>query len=230
MKIIFSILGALLFISTSVLAGEVSLSDTLREYVAANSIWPGAEIAVENIRLKGDELKGGEFDRLIVSSRNGARTTGKVSFNVTLLKGDRSVRTVVAVADVSVLRNVVIAGGPIKMRGEIGPRDVRLAKRDVSQIPANAAFSLGEVVGKEAKRPIQAGSVVREDYLLMPLLVKRGQLINVQGNGGLIVVRSKATAITDGFMGTIIKARTPGGREISGTVSGRGQMVVDLGR
>ncbi len=229
MKIFISVLSFLVLISTGVWGAERSLQETLRDYIAANSAWPGATVTVENLSLKGDALVGNEYDRLIVSSRNGARTTGRVSFNITLLKGERSVRTVVAVADVSVLRNVVVAGGPIKMHGDISASDVMLLMRDISKIPVHAAVSLDSVIGKEARRPIQAGSVVRDDYLLRPQLVKRGQSITVLGESGLIVVRSRATAITGGVRGALIKARTPGGREISGTVSGKGLILVDLG-
>ncbi|MFQ5427614.1 MAG: flagellar basal body P-ring formation chaperone FlgA [Thermodesulfobacteriota bacterium] len=228
MKVFALILGLLVFITADAHAGEITLEERLHDYIAGNGRWPGATIKVENIEVKGDGLKVGEFDNLIVSSRNGAKTTGRVSFNVTLLQGGRSMRTVVAVADVQVLRDVVVAHGPIRMRSEIGPEDVKLSKRDISEIPAKAALSLSGVVGKEARRPIQGGRIVRDDYLVNPMLVKRGQSVEVFGEGGVIVVRSRATAITGGSMGTLIKARTRGGREITGVVSGRAQIAVDL--
>jgi len=147
---------------------------------------------------------------------------------VALIRHGRVVKTVVATARVSFVRDVVVALRPIRMRERIGADDVELISKDVTAIPARALFSLADVVGKAAKRPISEGRVVRADYLRRVTLVKRGQLLDVRVESGLIMVRSRATAMSDGFMGSPIKARASGGREISGLVTGPGQMVVNL--
>lgn len=183
------LVGVLLFFTASAKAQESTLKTALVRYVRVHSSWPGALISVDNIEIRGDALKNGGFERLAVSSRNGARTTGRVSFNVSLFRGVKGLGSVVAVADVAVKRSVVVAETPVKMREEIGPEDVSLAFRDISKIPVNAALLLSDVVGKEAKRPIQAGRIVREDYLVKPLLVRRGQGVEVRGEGGPIVVK-----------------------------------------
>ncbi len=229
MSKIITILALIIISAASGVSAEsISLKSALVEYVTAHSRWPGAVVTVDNIELHGDVLAKDEVDALRVTSRNGARTTGRVSFNVSLLRGGRTLRTVVAVADVGVMRSVVVAAAPLKMRVEITPKDVRLELRDILKIPVNSAVFLDDVVGKAAKRPIQAGRIVRSDYLLKALLVRRGQGLDVRGAGGPIIIRSRATAITGGVLGSRIKARTAGGREIFGQVSGRGQIVVEL--
>jgi len=59
-------------------------------------------------------------------------------------------------------------------------------------------------------------------------MIKRGQTLDVRLRSASIVVRTKARALSDGFLGGHLKAMTAGGREISGEVSGPGQMVINL--
>jgi len=228
MKKVLFIFMLVFALSSVARAGDGGLKRALKEYLLANSRWPDALIAVDNVEVAGEGLPKHRFDDFQVSSRNSGRTTGRVSFNVALMSGGRRVGAVVATAHVRVLRRVVAAVRPIKMREEIGAGDVKLVSMDVSAIPASAAFSVDDVVGKAAKRHISAGRVVREDYLQRPRMVKRGQTLEVRVQGVNIIVRSRATAKNDGFFGSPVKAMTSGGREISGLVSGPGRMVVNL--
>jgi len=217
-----------LTLSSGAIAGNGGLEEALKKYLLANSRWPDAAITLENVEVMGGVLPTRGFTSYRISSRNKAFAAGRVSFNVALLKGERTVASAVVMADVGVLRSVVVTARPIRMREQIGVGDVRLERVNISVIPAAAALTLAEVVGKAAKRPLSAGRVVRTDYLQRPRMVKRGQSLDVRVEGASIMVRARATAISDGFLGSPIKARTSGGREISGLVSGPGQMVVNF--
>lgn len=228
MKSFLSVLVLVFIFASGASAGEAGLRAALREYLTTNSQWPGAALVLTNVEVLGEGLPKQGFDTYEISKRNRAKSTGKVSFNVALMRRGRTVKTVVIRAQVSFVREVVVALRPIRMRERIGADDVELIKKDVSAIPVRAVFTLADVVGKAAKRPISEGRVVREDFLRRATMVKRGQLLDVRVEGGVIMVRSRATAMSDGFMGSIIKAKAAGGREISGFVSGPGQMVVNL--
>jgi len=227
-RVLLFILLLLFILPTAAGGAEPGLKDALKKYLIANSPWPDAAIIVENVEVLGEGFSNISGKTIIITSRNRARATGRVSFNVTLKKGDRTVTTAVARADVRVVKNVVVAIRPIRMREKIASDDVRLQSMDVSSIPVTAAYSLDNVVGRTAKRPLSAGRVVRGDYLERTRMVKRGQLLDVRLRSGIILVRAKATAISDGFLGGTVRARTTGGRQIQGLVSGPGQMVVNL--
>jgi len=209
-------------------AEDSALRDALITYLSAASPWPGAVVAIDNVEVIGADFPGRGKGVFKISPRNKARSTGRVSFNVSLMREGRSVTAAVVRADVEFLKKVVVAARPIRMREVIASDDVRLSSMDVSAIPVTAAYSLDDVVGKSAKRPLSAGRVVREDYLQRTRMIKRGQLIDVRVKSGVIMVRSRATATSDGFLGGVIKARAAGGREISGEVSGPGEMVINL--
>ncbi len=218
-----------IFILSSV-AGAASdgLRDALREYLLSHSRWPGASMVIENVNVYGEGLSSKEGSTFIVTPRHRSRTTGRISFNVALEKGGRRLASSVVTADVRYMKKVVVTVHPIRMRERIGSDDVRLLSMDISSIPVTAASSLDAVVGKSAKRPLSAGRVVREDYLQRTPLVRRGQTLDVRVKSAAIVVRTKATALSDGFLGRPVKAVTAGGREISGEVSGPGQLVINL--
>jgi len=226
---IFLLIFLQIFIFSSVAgAAPDGLKDALREYLLTHSRWPGASIAIDNVEVYGEGLSNKEGNTFIITPRHRSRTTGRISFDVTLEKGGSRVGSSVVTADVRYMKKVVVTARPIRMRERIGSDDVRLLSMDISSIPVTAASSLADVVGKSARRPLSAGRVVREDYLQRTPMVKRGQLLDVRVRSASIVVRTKATAVSDGFMGGTVKAKTAGGREISGEVSGPGQMVINL--
>jgi len=218
-----------IFILSSV-AGAVSdgLKEALREYLSVNSRWPDASIAIDNVKVYGEGFLNKEGNTFIITPRHRSRTTGRISFNVTLEKGAGRVASSVVTANVRYMKKVVVTSRPIRMRERIGSDDVRLSAMDISSIPVTAAISIDDVVGKSAKRPLSEGRVVREDYLQKTPMIKRGQTLDVRVRSAAIVVRTKARALSDGFLGGPVKATTAGGREISGEVSGPGQMVINL--
>jgi len=202
----------------------------IREYVLSHGARraPGAKVSISEVRLRGGVMPRGQVRSVEVAPRNSGRLSGLVSFNVTVRRPAKRDAALVVTARVRVVRTVVRAARTIRMHGVIGAGDVELASLDASAVPRAAAMSLEDVVGMEATRPITAGRVVRTDYLKRPLMVRKGQNLVVMARVGQILVRARATALGDARLDTVVKARTPGGRIISGLVTGPGHIAVEM--
>ncbi len=231
-KLLFALLLVLLLPAlTAAAEGPMALLEAaITEYVLSHSSQtaPGARVSISAVRLRGGVFPSGKVESLEVAPRNGARLSGPVSFNVSVKRrGMRDVNVVVT-ARVRMIRTVVRAARTIRMHELIGASDVELADVDARGVPGAAAGTLGEVVGMEAARPISAGRIVRTDYLKRPLMVKKGQNLVVMARVGQILVRARATALGDARLDSVVKARTPGGRIISGLVTGPGHIAVEM--
>jgi len=203
----------------------------IREYVLQHSgpfIERGDEVIVSEVRTAYGAIPRGRAFSYEISARNRGRMEGRVSFNVRVLRGGRVVRTVITTARVRVLRTVVRALRRLGMGEVIGEGDVESARVEARDVPATAARGTGEVVGMAARRPITAGRVIRTDYLERPRMVRKGQRVLVLATVGPIMVRSRAIALSDGLLDGEVKARTTGGRVISGEVTGPGEITVEL--
>lgn len=90
-----------------------------------------------------------------------------------------------------------------------------------------AYTSLEEVIGKETKLLLREGQPLTDANCLPPLMVRRGELVDVVSGGGGLQVRMKAKAKRDGRLGELIVVETPDGeRSLEARVVGHGELAV----
>jgi flagella basal body P-ring formation protein FlgA len=111
---------------------------------------------------------------------------------------------------------VVVAIRPVA-RGEVITAS-HLELRSADNVPpatqSRAAIQmLEQVVGLEARQPIQEGEMIFTDQVAEPQLVKRGELVTVVAAGGGIKVKTTARARQDGARGKIVQVETLDSRE-----------------
>ncbi len=188
----------------------------------------GARVAVSEVQVVGGVAPSGRVDGFTVEPRSRVRPGGVVSFDVEAIRGAKAGRHMVVRARVRVFRTVVRAIHKIRMNEVVGRGDVELALLDMTRVPGPAALSMDSVIGMAAARPITAGRVVRTDYLKSPLMVRKGQSVVVVARAGQILVRARATALVNGGLHSMVKARSTGGRIISGVVTGPGKILVQV--
>jgi len=81
--------------------------------------------------------------------------------------------------DIEVLTEVVVTKRPIGRYKMITGDDICLQKRDLSNLSSNIITNLEDVLGKRAKRAINAKTVLRADLVEFPSLVRRGDIVSI---------------------------------------------------
>ncbi len=211
--------------------GVGSLEDAIREYVLSHANFntlKAGDVLIGDLLVSTGSIPEGSGFSFHVSPRRKGHITGRVSFNVELMRNGRRLRTIIVTTRVKVFCYVVRALRSIRMGEVIGEGDVEMRRVDRRLVPGEAARGLDSVMGMAAARPITAGRIVRADYLKRPLMVRKGQSLLVLAKVGHIMVRSRATALSDGGLDSPVKARTTGGRVISGVVTGPGRMAMGV--
>lgn len=113
-------------------------------------------------------------------------------------------------------------------RGElITPGDVELIHMNTAQAGFGYIGQLDQVVGKELKRRLQAGTSLRLSHITAPEVVKKGDKVLLEaGTGGLSVVTS-AKALAAGQIGEQIRViNSKSNREIDAIVIAPGRVKV----
>lgn len=100
--------------------------------------------------------------------------------------------------------HVVVAATAIAKGSLIAASDVRLEPAASAEIQTAGFHSLEEVVGKEALRAIPAGVVLEPEFLRAPVLVRRGEVINLYARTPAVRIRTTARAQDDGGLGDTI--------------------------
>ena len=109
--------------------------------------------------------------------------------------------------EVRVYRDTVVASRSMA-RGElVGPNDVRLEERNVLAPGANGLSSLDDAIGLELRRAVPINGMVSDSAVIAPLLVRRGDRLQVTAHAGGITVGATAEALRDGRRGDRIPAR-----------------------
>ena len=112
-------------------------------------------------------------------------------------------------------------------RGErIDARDVLFRRTNTAQI-SRYLVDQASVLGKELKRPLRLGTIIKASDLQEPKYVNRGDVVKLIAQTGNLLVSSEGTALTDGLLGEQIRVRNEKSRRIvDARVSGPGEARV----
>lgn len=123
--------------------------------------------------------------------------------------------------DVLVLRSAVRQGAVI------GPADIALVKKDLSELGGGYLTTPGQAIGMAARRGLAGGSVLSAEQLTPPKMIRRGEKVVIRAESGGYQINMSGEALADGEQGQRIRVRNEqSGRIVQGTVAGPGLLRV----
>ncbi len=212
-------------------AGNVLLSDKVTTEIESDSRWGDASVEVSDLDLSafarnGKEAAATGFDAVRVRFLGQIRPGKRFTMRLVFLKDGKALTDVLATARVRVFKDVVVAMRSLRIRDRIGSGDVRIERVQLKDLDAPVFVSLVDVVGLRVRRPFRAGAYIKRDYVQPETLVRRGDKVIVVADNGILKIRSKARALEDGYSGSVVEARTSGGKIVMGTINERGELAV----
>jgi flagella basal body P-ring formation protein FlgA len=110
-------------------------------------------------------------------------------------------------AQVALFRRTPVASRNLD-RGEIiSSADISPEVVNISQLRHGQLNDYDSILGKEIKRPITQGEAFRSAALDAPMVIKRGDIVNIEIQAGAISVSSQGTAMSHGRVGDRIRVR-----------------------
>lgn len=165
-----------------------------------------AEVVFHNAQDQVLNLTRPTYDFRI--RKRGGNILGLVQLNVDLFANGEQLQTVSLVAQVSLVRQELVARRAINRGATIGASDVELVST-IHTRPAPAALNEPAlVVGQRAKRFIPRGTLIEPAMYASVPLVTRGQLVTLTSVSGAIRVVTTAQAASEGLLGETIRVRT----------------------
>jgi flagella basal body P-ring formation protein FlgA len=140
--------------------------------------------------------------------------------------GDRPASLRVAGALVEIVE-VAVLNRSLKRGESVKAGDISLERRRRDSVPADAQEDAAQLVGREARRVLSAGSLVRQGDLIRPELVARGDVVTIvyQGPGLVLTLRGRATE--SGALGDTIAVVNPQSKKVlQANVTGPGTVSV----
>ncbi|GMV25798.1 MAG: hypothetical protein AMXMBFR58_18290 [Phycisphaerae bacterium] len=157
-------------------------------------------------------------------------TVGKsdrVSLSVRVFEGERILVEEVLRADVEVNREVVVAVGQLGRGTPLGGSNTIVEKRWIgaAEQPAEPAA----VVGMVSRGRIKPGQVITLQDVEPPLVVERGDLVNIDCLSGGVVLQRMMRAAESGRIGEVVEFQTVEGKKVvRARINSRGRAVMVL--
>lgn len=139
---------------------------------------------------------------------------GPIPFSVLVLVDGHAVKKVVTPATIEVWSDVVIAAKPLGRFQPIEADDILIEKMNLARVPFNVIVSADQVLGRRANRNIAVNSVLRNDQVEMPPIVRRGDVVQVIAESEVLKVSAKGMAKENGAKGDRIQVMNLRSRKI----------------
>jgi flagella basal body P-ring formation protein FlgA len=128
---------------------------------------------------------------------------------------------VVGSADVIVAAHALVAGNVLS------PSDLRVERRDLTELPPGYLDAPETAIGLTAARGISTGAILTNQILLGTKAVQRGQMVTLIANVAGMSVRMAGRALSDGFVNQRVKVENlSSGKTVEGIA--RSEQVVEI--
>jgi flagella basal body P-ring formation protein FlgA len=111
-----------------------------------------------------------------------------------------------------VLAPVLVFSRDLPQHALLGTADVRLARRDLTQIPADTATDYAKLPGRWLTRSVRAGDPVLDSELVREPLVRRNEHVKVLLTSGAIAISASGVAARSGYRGDTVKVLVDGAK------------------
>lgn len=126
-----------------------------------------------------------------------------------------------AIADTGM--RVVVPSHDIARGATIAVSDLGYATIPANNVFSGVVTSSDELVGKEARRMLHAGEIVRVDDVRHPILVSKGSIVTMTFEAPGVVLTASGRAMSEGGTGDTVTIQNPASfRQITATVIGAG--------
>lgn len=198
-----------------------TLEETLRQYFIARlaNLAGKVQVRFSPAARKALALSKPTYD-FRIRHRDG-ELLGLVGLEVDVLENGSVADTVPIIAEVAVLKPVVMARTPINRGETIETKHVMLMEQRFVRISEIGITDMQSVIGQEATAFLDRGRMISFRDVRVKPLVRRGELVTVWVRNGELVIKTAAKALTAGTYGDSIEVKNEAtGESYAVTVTG----------
>ncbi|WP_428035642.1 flagellar basal body P-ring formation chaperone FlgA [Amphritea sp.] len=122
---------------------------------------------------------------------------------------------------------VVVTSRALSKGTILGDSDIYLKEFDIQNLTSPYFTNPGELIGREIKRAVTSNQIISPTLVEKKLLIRKGDMVYIEAQKGVMLVRMTGTAEQDGALGeqiTVINSRS--GKQVHGYVKSQGVISV----
>lgn len=213
----------------SIQADRASIRSTIADYLQRTSPWVGTELKIKAIKITSDTtLPVGHTVYSVIAPRRGPYT-GTVPLAVRVNVNDNYEKIIQTRVKLAAFKKVVVARRPIGRFKPISPADLERVKVDIGDLPPEPVTDINAAVGKRARTNIMARSVLRSDLIEYPPVVKRGDMVLIVAQSGVLRITAIGEVRSSGRPGERVKViNVDSNKTVSARVVDKNTVSVDF--
>jgi flagella basal body P-ring formation protein FlgA len=134
-----------------------------------------------------------------------------------------------ATADIRVRVETLVAARDLPRGRILGPRDVRLGRRELGERAEMALVDPGEALGRVLRRPLRAHEPITASDLEKPRVLEPGAAVLLVARWGGLTVTARGRALDGGALGDTVRAvNLASGRTVLGRVEDVRRVAVEF--
>jgi flagella basal body P-ring formation protein FlgA len=215
-------------------AASGSLESSLRRFIASRVPDRDAKLEIRFSPANRDDLGLREPDYRFDIHPKDSRFIGLLSFEVDMIQKEQIERTVPIVAEVWLVKDVVVARRPINRGAGIEGRDLKLEQRRFSDMNSIGVTDLAAAAGQQCQQFIKPGEMLVPNWLQAKALIGRGDRVTIWSRQGGLVIKTSGMAQQSGALGEVIEVRRDGVKRkedlIDAEITGPGTVTLSNAR
>lgn len=137
--------------------------------------------------------------------------------------------TIYVPVNVDIFTQVAVSARNLHRGETVAPGDFVFKRTNTSNIAQSYLDTPEQLLGKELRRALRSGSVIKKQDLKEPTMISKGETVVIIARAGALEVKSEATALSNGLLGQQIKVQNQKSKRIvDARVTGRGTAEILL--
>ncbi len=182
------------------------------EYLTARSPDPKARLEVRFSSAGRRFLDAPAEGRAVKIRPTNDRRLGMISLEVEVMVADGPPQVEAVLAEVQLVREVVVARRPINKGKNIEARDLQLEERRFTDLADLGLTDLSAAVGQQSGDFVRLGEMLRAEGLASRPVVNRGDTVTIWARLGGVEVKTTGKAQQAGALGDVIPVRRDGAK------------------
>ena len=208
---------------------KCDIQKILVDYITKNMPWDREHARVKSVKVPSDlVLPKGDLTYEVVPSKYW-NFIGTASVAIVFTVNRRYQKKIWVSVETEVFGDVVVSSRPLRRYRIICKDDVRLERKNLAGLSQNAVTKLEDVIGKRARRAIDANVVMTGHLLDSPPVVKRGDFVTIIAETDVLKVTALGEVKQNGLRGEMTKVlNVASGKEVYGRVLDSKTVKVDF--
>jgi len=194
---------------TGVVLHSEEINGAFRRHIQNQNPWPASDLHIQIYPLDDPILLPDNKVTLEVLPPKGQeRQLGDLTLEMVVLREGRALKRFKVTGKVSLEQIVVCAARPLSPKTTIAAGDVRLIRRDVTNLPQRDVFTTEkQVIGHLLAKGVGAQEIITGRHLSNAPTIKRGEEVTVVLDQDGLTVSTKGVTREDGFLGRTVRVR-----------------------